>query len=153
MPMKIISGGQTGADRAALDAAMGLGVPVGGSCPAGRQAEDGPIDERYPLQVITGGYRQRTRKNVEDADASVIFYSGMPTGGTALTIGFCIKSKRPFKLFDRELVPAELASASLRKFMKEHNVKVLNVAGPRASGDPDVYDYTFKVITGLLPMR
>ncbi|MCD6446738.1 MAG: putative molybdenum carrier protein, partial [Candidatus Marinimicrobia bacterium] len=83
---KIISGGQTGADRAGLDAAMELNIPVGGWCPKGRKSEDGPIDNKYPLQETTSGdYRVRTERNVKESDGTLIFTLGKPTGGTALT--------------------------------------------------------------------
>ncbi len=74
MLSKIISGGQTGADRAALDAGLERGFPVGGGCPEGRLAEDGPIDSRYVLVKVEGGYIGRTRRNVQDSDGTVIFY-------------------------------------------------------------------------------
>jgi len=79
---KIISGGQTGADRAGLDAAMELNIPIGGWCPKGRKAEDGPIADKYPLQETTSGdYRVRTEKNVKDSEGTIIFTIGKPTGG------------------------------------------------------------------------
>jgi hypothetical protein len=142
MPIcKVISGGQTGADRAALDAAMKAGISTGGYCPCGRKSEDDVIPEQYPLDEIQGGYRQRTRKNVEVADGTVIFYDRMPTGGTALTIEFCLKLKKPFKLIDRDMVESKHAALAIRQFSIEHNVACLNVAGPRESGCPGMYDY------------
>ena len=84
--MKVISGGQTGADRAALDAAIDRDYPIAGACPKGRLAEDGTIPERYPLTEITGGYRARTRKNVQTGDGTLVFYRDELKGGTALTV-------------------------------------------------------------------
>src|SRR5438309_682688 len=87
MLLRIISGGQTGVDRAALDAALACGVPCGGCCPQGRRAEDGPIAARYPLtETPSPDYPPRTERNVRDADATLILIKGMPSGGTALTI-------------------------------------------------------------------
>jgi hypothetical protein len=84
---KIISGGQTGVDRAALDAALALNIPCGGWCPKGRKAEDGPIPERYPLQETSSAdYRVRTEKNVTDSDGTLILTRGPVTGGTAYTV-------------------------------------------------------------------
>jgi len=101
------------------------------------------IPDRYPLEEIRGGYRQRTRMNVEAADGSVIFYDRMPTGGTALTIAFCLKLKKPFRLIDRDLVTATQAARAIRQFLAEHNVACLNVAGPREGGCPGIHDYVF----------
>jgi len=100
--MKIISGGQTGVDRAALDAAIGAQLDYGGSVPEGRMAEDGPIDVKYVkmTEIPRGTYRDRTKKNVDDADATLIFTKGRPTDGTAYTIMYCRKSHKPFLVID-----------------------------------------------------
>lgn len=151
MLRKIISGGQTGADRAALDAALAHGFPAGGSCPVGRQAEDGEIAERYPLTEISGGYRQRTKRNVEDSDGTAIFYWSELRGGTALTVQFCMKQEKPFKLIDASLVSRELAAAALLEFIEQHAIGTLNVAGPRASACPEVHAFVEAVIGRVLP--
>lgn len=150
---RVISGGQTGADRAGLDAAIRAGVPVGGYCPSGRKSEDGVIPDSYPLEEVQGGYRQRTRRNVEVADGTVIFYDRMPTGGTALTIAFCLKLKKPFKLIDRDLVSASQAAWAIRQFLAEHHVACLNVAGPREGGCPGIYDYVFDSMQPVLAVE
>jgi hypothetical protein len=141
MLAKIISGGQTGADRAALDAGKESGFPIGGSCPAGRMAEDGPIDFSYPLEEIEGGYEARTRKNVEDADGTVIFFEGYLHGGTEKTVAFCKELAKPCALIDIDLVPVDVAPDKVLSFVADHKIRVLNVAGPRQSHCPSIYPY------------
>ena len=93
---KIISGGQTGVDRAALDVALALGLAVGGGCPKGRRAEDGIIPDRYPLtETPEPNYEARTRRNVEDADGTLILNRGKLDGGTALTAATPARSASP----------------------------------------------------------
>ncbi|NVK39898.1 MAG: hypothetical protein HWE39_01530 [Oceanospirillaceae bacterium] len=150
MLKKIISGGQTGADRAALDAALEAGFPAGGCCPAGRQAEDGPIDARYPLREIGGGYRARTRRNVEDADGTAIFYSSRLSGGTELTLLFCIQVGKPYKLIDIDLVTPEQAARLLTVFVSDAGIATLNVAGPRHSGCPSLYAFVTESLGRLI---
>lgn len=146
----IISGGQTGADRAGLDAAMAAGLPVGGYCPKARDSEDGPIPEKYPLVEIKQGYRQRTIKNVEASDATLIFYAVMPVTGTALTLQCCLKQKKPFKLIDVELVSPETAATAIDTFIRQNDVSCLNVAGPREGSCTGIYAYVFETIRILL---
>lgn len=135
--MKVISGGQTGVDRGALDAALAVGVPCGGWCPQGRLAEDGPIADRYPLvELADGGYVERTEANVIDSDATVLIYFGELTGGTAETLRFCLTHGRPFLLLDAtELSPAR-AAVRISSFVATHGADRVNFAGPRASGEP-----------------
>ncbi|MBK6617252.1 MAG: putative molybdenum carrier protein [Nitrosomonas sp.] len=143
---KIISGGQTGADRAALDAALESVFPIGGSCPVGRMAEDGPIDPCYSLTEIGGGYRARTKKNVEDSDGTVIFYDCYLRGGTEQTVAFCIKAGKPYKLIDIDIVNVDIAANRTLLFVNDHTIKVLNAAGPRQSGCPAIYEFVKKTI-------
>ncbi|WP_303292355.1 putative molybdenum carrier protein [Marinobacter sp. SS5-14b] len=150
MITKVISGGQTGADRAALDAAIEVSVPIGGSCPAGKKAEDGEIPDSYGLQEISGGYRQRTRKNVADSDGTVIFYDAYLSGGTELTLQFCIRLNKPYKLIDSSLIDAEKAAALLIEFSDKFQIKTLNVAGPRASNHPGMYGFVKQAICRAL---
>jgi hypothetical protein len=141
MLTKIISGGQTGADRAALDAGIESGFPVGGSCPFGRMAEDGPIDLRYPLDELEGGYEARTKKNVEDSSATVVFYHGYLQGGTQLSVAYCMELEKAYKLIDIDLVSTEIAATKVIEFISDNKIRVLNVAGPRASSCPPIYDF------------
>lgn len=150
MLKEIVSGGQTGADRAALDAGLELAFPVGGFCPKGRVAEDGHIAGIYPLVEIDGGYRQRTRANVKASDGTVIFYESLVYGGTEQTLLFCIKAKKPYKLIDISLVGWEKAVVAIETFIDEFSIKILNVAGPRASGCLAVYDYVKTVIANVI---
>ena len=128
--VKIVSGAQTGVDRAALDAALEYGVEAGGWCPEGRQSEDGIIPKKYPvIELPNSGYRQRTKQNVIDSDGTVIFYFGYPAGGTEQTISFCINKKKPYVLVDAEEMSIELASRKINKFIGERSVSILNAAG------------------------
>src|SRR5947209_13063019 len=99
MVAKIVSGGQTGVDRAALDVALELGLPCGGWCPRGRRAEDGPLPARYPLtETSWEGYPQRTRWNVRDSDGTLILTRGQPDRGTALTIKLAQRLGKPYRI-------------------------------------------------------
>jgi hypothetical protein len=135
---KIISGGQTGVDRAALDAAMELGIPCGGWCPQGRRAEDGKIPDRYPLQEASSpDYPLRTRLNVEDSDGTLILSRGSPQGGTALTLKLSRKLNKPFLLVDlaRNPEPSEV-----RKWVQKNHIRILNVAGPREGESAGIFE-------------
>jgi hypothetical protein len=165
--VKIVSGGQTGVDRGALDAALVAGFPCGGWCPAGRLAEDGEIPERYPLtelpeanmaepavrtaRKIAQGYRARTLKNVQDSDGTVILYSATLSGGTLLTRSLCGREKKRLLLVNAaedepKRMTALRAADAIVQFVEEHAVRMLNVAGPRASGWPEGYRFALQVI-------
>ena len=139
---KIVSGGQTGADRAALDFAMEHGIPHGGWCPKGRLAEDGTIDPKYQLtETTTEIYEERTRQNVRDADGVVIFsISPILDGGSKLTAEFATKYRKPWihLSWQKTNDPA----VELRKFIRKHNISILNIAGSRASNEPGIYEFT-----------
>jgi hypothetical protein len=135
-PAKIISGGQTGVDRAALDVAIALGIPHGGWCPRGRLAEDGRIPARYELrETDSPGYPVRTEQNVLDADATLIVCRGEPAGGTALTRLLAERQGRPCLVVDLDNPPEW---PIVRRWLQEHGVKVLNIAGPRESQAPGI---------------
>ena len=149
--MKIVSGAQTGVDRAALDAALESGIEAGGWCPEGRLAEDGIIPEKYPVKELPdSGYRQRTKRNVIDSDGTVIIYFAYPSGGTEQTIAFCIEEKKPYVLIDGEELTVERASGKIQVFIDQYSISILNVAGPRAGGEPRAYEYARKVIFSVL---
>ncbi len=131
---KIVSGGQTGVDRAGLDAALALGLAVGGWCPRGRRAEDGVIPACYPLkETASKDYRVRTRLNVRDSDATLILCRGSLAGGTRLTAAIARRMERPLCIADlsrRTQAPAA--------WLRHHNVRRLNIAGPRESQAPGI---------------
>jgi len=137
--LKIVSGGQTGADRAALDWAVLRGVPHGGWCPLGRLAEDGAIHRIYRLvETPTAAYLQRTEWNVRDADATVIFsVAKVLTGGSLATMEFARHQRKPHLHLHPPRTPEEMA-ARLVEFILHHRIKVLNVAGPAAKKEPEV---------------
>ena len=150
---KIISGGQTGADRAALDAALAAGVPCGGSCPKGRRAEDGPIPDRYPMAELSdSAYPPRTRRNVADSDGTLILSFGPPDRGTALTLRCCVSERKPVLVVDASTTPVETALEELAAFVARHRIATLNVAGPRASKQPRVYDFVRRLVGSFLAM-
>jgi hypothetical protein len=149
---KIVSGGQTGVDRAALEVALELGIPFGGWCPKGRLAEDGPIPSRYPLQETPSDiYAQRTEWNVRDSDGAVILTRGRPTEGTAFTIEMAAKWKKPFLVID--LGPDSSPHQDLRgaalSWITQHNIRVLNIAGPRESKCPGIYNEAMEFLRNV----
>jgi hypothetical protein len=145
---KIVSGGQTGVDRAALDAALTAKLACGGWVTADRMAEDGVIPERYPMMPLpNGGYRQRTRLNVSDSDGTAILYHETLKGGARLTRNLCALLKRPYILINaRETPDLIVAAEAVLKFIEDNHIETLNVAGPRASGWTDGYRFALAVI-------
>jgi GT2 family glycosyltransferase len=149
--MKIISGGQTGVDRAALDAALSLGVPTGGWCPEGRLDEGGIIPRRYPLlELPGGGYTERTARNVSEAGGTVIFHPGSLQGGTKATADFCAEKRKPCLSIDATAVSPADGTEQLRAFVQTNRIEILNVAGPRASQWTQGYDFTIQTLTKFL---
>jgi hypothetical protein len=139
MPLlqRIVSGGQTGVDRAALDAAIRHGIEHGGWCPRGRLSEDGTVPARYALrETASWDYAERTEKNVQDSDATLILNTGKVEGGTLLTREFADEHRRPWLLVDLE---DGLDAESVRAWIRKHGIGVLNIAGPRESKRPGIY--------------
>jgi hypothetical protein len=150
IPLKIVSGGQTGADRAALDWAINRGIPHGGWCPKGRLAEDGTIPGRYALQE-TGSkdYLRRTEQNVIDSDGTVILtIKGELTGGPKRTFEFAVIHGRPVL---HVCAAAPGAGKVVADFVKSHGVRTLNVAGSRGSGEPAVATFVTRVLDEAFP--
>lgn len=141
--MRFRTGGQTGVDRGALDALLKTDFSVGGWCPKGRRAEDGIIPDRYPLRELdSGAYADRTLANVRDSDATLIIHFGPLEGGTKLTQQFCQKEKKPCLLVDGSNTAPTRAAKALMQFLDSHKIEELNIAGPRASEEPNAYGYT-----------
>ena len=151
--LKIVSGAQTGVDRAALDVALKKNSPCGGWCPEGRKAEDGTIPEHYPVQELKGGgYKERTRKNVQDSDGTVIIYFGQLSGGTEQTLRYCLTEEKPYLLLDGREINVGRAAERILEFRSLLPDGTLNFAGPRASGEPEAYEYTTKVVENFLEL-
>lgn len=145
---KIISGGQTGVDRGALDAAIELGLEHGGWCPMGRIAEDGFIPTRYALrQTDSEKYAERTERNLLEADGTLILYRRELSGGTDLTRHLCTRHQRPLMLMDLE---KSWNAAAIRAWLFEQQIVSLNVAGPRESMSPGIAAQTRRVLIDVL---
>ena len=149
--LKIISGGQAGANRAALDWAIKHGISHGGWCPKGRKSEDGPIDAKYQLlETPSGNYLQRTEWNARDSDGTVIFSIGEHlTGGSLKTVAFAIKHRKPH--LHLSAARKDNAAQELKKWMQQNHIRVLNVAGPRASKEPEVAGFVISTLDQALP--
>ena len=136
MNLKIVSGGQTGVDRAALDVAIELGILHGGWCPRGRKAEDGPIPTRYVLEETrSSAYAARTEKNVLNSDGTLILYRSVLQGGTALTRDLARRHERTLFLVD---LASPVSPSVVRGWIESEAIRVLNVAGPRESQTPGI---------------
>jgi len=133
---RIVSGGQTGVDRASLDAAIELGIPHGGWCPRGRMAEDGRIPQKYYLtETFSPEYAVRTRLNVRDADGTLILYREPLEGGTALTWQFAVEMDKPVLLVELGFPPV---AEAFFLWLRENSIRTLNIAGPRESQRPGI---------------
>jgi hypothetical protein len=147
MIKKIISGGQTGADRAALDVAIKLGIAHGGWIPKGRITEEGPLPEKYQMQEMpTESYAARTEQNVIDSDGTLIICRGKPTGGSDYIREMALKNKKHLLHIDLNLTTSFDAASLVNSWIKLHRIKTLNVAGPRASKDPNIYVDAFRIL-------
>jgi Circularly permutated YpsA SLOG family len=148
MLRRIVSGGQSGVDRAALDAAGALGIAAGGWCPRGRIAEDGRIRRRYRmLETPSAGYAQRTEWNVRDSDATLIVNRGRLDGGTLLTVQLARRHRKPVFVVQ---LGRRLRRAQWLAWLRRNRVRVLNVAGPRESKRPGIYREARRVLPVLL---
>ena len=147
MVTKIISGGQTGADRAALDVAIKLGILHGGWIPKGRLTENGKLDDKYQLnEMDTANYNKRTEQNVIDSDGTLILSHGKLTGGSDYTRDMVLRHGLPWLHIDLNKTQSSRAVRQTRSWIAEHEIKVLNVAGPRASKDPAIYLSTTDIL-------
>ena len=147
LPSRIVSGGQTGVDQAALTVAVSLSIAHGGWCPLGRRCETGVIPSRFDLdEMSTSSYSARTRQNVIDSDGTLILYRAQLTGGTLLTSEIAQQLARPLLLLDLE---ETLDLEQARQWLQTSQVTTLNVAGPRESSCPGIHQQACQVLTDL----
>ena len=151
MLKRIVSGGQTGVDRGALSAALAAGMDAGGWCPKGRRAEDGTIPDDYPVQEMeSADYAVRTKANVRDSDATLVLtHNPELSGGTKLTRTFAVELKKPHLWADPS---GDLAAGARRvaDWVESEDVSVLNVAGPRESGEPGIQGEAEEFVAALI---
>ena len=148
MVEKIISGGQTGVDRAALDVSIELGIPCGGWCPKGRRSEEGPIPAHYPLlETSSSEYPERTEWNIRDSDGTLVLTYGTPNDGTAITLETAKRKKKPLLIIDLQ---GPTQSSILESWIDKCAVRVLNVAGPRESKIPGIYERAWRFLMRAL---
>ena len=153
--IKLISGGQTGADRAALDVAISLGLDYGGALPKGRLTEEGPLDLKYDrmTEMKSGGYAARTEKNVKDSDGTIIFTVGKLTRGSALTVRKCKKHGKPYLHINLEQWPKEKTIEVVQKWIDRNKPQVINIAGSRESKTPGIYENVFQILSDSFQSR
>jgi hypothetical protein len=150
MIKKIISGGQTGADQAALDTAIEMGIPHGGWVPRGRRTENGRLSEKYRMQETnTIDYAQRTELNVADSDGTLLFSHGELKGGSELTKKLARKHVKPCLHVDLNVLSEYKAVEIINSWIDVRNLEILNVAGSRASEDPLIYDIVRSILKSV----
>ena len=151
MLKKIISGGQTGADIAGIDAAIETGFPYGGWLPQGRKTENGLLPKKYHMQEMTkGGYPKRTEQNVKDSDGTIIFTHKKLSGGSKLTVNLAESWGKPWLHINLSQMTTEEAILILNSWIKDNNIEILNVAGSRASKDTEIYSKVFTIIHKII---
>ncbi len=147
--LRIISGGQSGVDRAALDFALSYGIQCGGWCPTGRLAEDGIIPDKYPLkESITSNYEERSKLNVRDSDGTIIIYENEMDKGTKLTLDIATGMSKPLMTINLHYEQTYV-EGQIREWLSKYKISVLNVAGPRESSSPGIYRLTTKFLEKL----
>ena len=153
MLTKVVSGGQTGVDRAGLDAALKAGFPIGGYCPKGRLAEDGTIPERYPMTEMPSPKSfHRTEKNVKESDGTLILNKGLLSEGTKLTHDYTVRHGKPSLIVQLDAAPV-IAPEQVVRWIAEQRISVLNVAGPRESKCPGgIYDEAYAYMARVLAL-
>ena len=151
MIRRIVSGGQTGADRAALDAAIALGIETGGWVPRGRWAEDGRVPDRYPnmMETTSADPAMRTEHNVRDSDGTVVFSHGDVSGGTKWTVEVSGRMRKPLLCLDLARQSVEAAAGRLLEWTAAGGIEVLNVAGPRESEDAGIHS-AVRAVLGIV---
>jgi hypothetical protein len=143
----IISGGQTGADQGALDAAIALGIPHGGWVPKGRLTEAGTLPDKYHLKEMTSAsYPKRTEKNILESNGTLILTYGRLTGGSALTAKLAKTHQRPCLHIDLGALSINEAAERVRQWLASNLIETLNVAGSRASRAPNIHQATVEVL-------
>ena len=154
-PTKIISGAQTGVDRAALDVAIAAAIPHGGKVPEGRRTEDGPIDpNRYPdLEELSDeNPDRRTEANIQDADATLVILNGPPdrSPGTLHTIDYARRQQKPLLIIDLSQTDRPTAVHQIQTFIANNQIATLNIAGPRESQSSGIYAKAQALLTAAL---
>jgi Circularly permutated YpsA SLOG family len=149
---KVVSGGQTGADRGALDAARASGVAIGGWIPRGRWAEDGPLPDGFDAlrETASADPAERTERNVTDSDGTLIVSHGALSGGSAMTERLAEQLGKPILRVDLDFDTLERASERIAAWIGDHRIGVLNVAGPRASEDARIYADVSALVSAVL---
>lgn len=146
--MKIISGGQTGVDRAALDVAIELGLDYGGILPKGRMTEEGPLPDRYThcIENAAADYIKRTEMNVQQSDATLVLYVGVLEGGTEYTVQMIRKHRKPHLILDIQSMKFKEQVRTIRQFLRHRKPAVLNIAGPRESKQLGIYQSVYRLL-------
>ena len=152
---EIRSGGQTGVDRAALDAALELGIRTAGYVPLGRSAEDGRIPDVYPglVEIPSADPLVRTAMNIDSSDGTLLISRGDLIGGSAFTLERAASSGKPVIHVDLSIIEISQAAAKVAMWITDNKVRILNIAGPRASDDPKIYGYARELIKAILPKK